>query len=71
MHAELGRNSFIKNSFHLTEHISNLTISDNKVLFLDVISLSTNVPIDLVFEGTERRWHLIERTFLKVNFLKH
>ena len=61
-------NSFIKNSFHLTKNVSNLIISDNEVLlFLDVGSLFTNVSlclqklIDLVFEGIERRWHLIER----------
>ena len=45
-----------------------MTISDNEVLlFFDVISLFTNVPIDLIFEGVERRWHLIER---KMNISK-
>ena len=67
-------NSFIKNSFYLTKYISNLTISDNKVLLsLNVVSLFTNVPIDLVFEGIERRWYLIERKTnisTKGNFLK-
>ncbi|KAG5329647.1 SETMR methyltransferase, partial [Acromyrmex charruanus] len=58
----LVANSFIKNSFHLTKHISNLTISDNEVLlFFDMILLFTNVLIDLVLEGIERRWHLIEK----------
>lgn len=58
----LVSNSFIKNSFHLTQHISDLTISDEVLLSLDVVvSLFTNVTIDLIMKGIERRWPLIER----------
>ena len=47
-------NSFNKNSFHLTKHISNLTIFDNEVLlFFDVFHYSQ--AIDLIFEGIEKR----------------
>ena len=72
-------NSFIKNSFYLTKHIFNLIISNNEdLLSLDVVSLFTNVSlclqklIDLVFEGIERRRHLIERktNIPKSEFLK-
>jgi len=53
------------------KHICNLTIYDNEVLLSLVVSLFIDVPIDLVIEGMERRWHLIERKYSqKRNFLK-
>ncbi|XP_018306455.1 uncharacterized protein [Mycetomoellerius zeteki] len=51
---------FIRNSFQLAKNIDKLKISNDDTLFsLDVVSLFTNVPVDLVLDGINKRWHLI------------
>ncbi|KAM0724705.1 hypothetical protein ACS0PU_009089 [Formica fusca] len=52
--------SNIVNSFQLTKNLSNVTVTDDfKLLSLDVISLFTNIPIDLAIESVEKRIDLI------------
>ena len=52
---------YVKNSFDLYEQLSNKRISGDEILIsLDVVSLFTNVPRDLVMEGIKKRWSLIE-----------
>ena len=54
-------NSSIVNSYFLMKKVSNLTIpAKASLLSLDVISLFTNVPIDLILDGISNRWFLIE-----------
>jgi len=53
--------SYVKNSFDLYERLSNKKISSDEILIsLDVVSLFTNVPRDLVIEGIKKRWRSIE-----------
>jgi hypothetical protein len=52
--------SYIKNSTELYKKLSGIHISNNNVLAsLDVTSLFTNVPFDLVIEGLKNRWTYI------------
>ena len=51
-------NSYIKNSFDLVEKLTDNHIDGNnhRLISLDVISLFTNVPIELVVNSIEKRW---------------
>jgi len=50
-----------KNSIELVKKLNNIHIpADHCLVSLDVISLFTNVPIDLVLNSIERNWQLIE-----------
>lgn len=54
--------SYIKNSSHLIEKLKNLNVPDDHVLIsLDVTALYTNVPIELVKHGIERRFNRIRQ----------
>ena len=54
--------SSIKNSQNLIEILSNLTFPENHIMIsLDVTSLFTNVPTELVLKGMDRRWPLIKK----------
>jgi len=47
--------SHLDNSFKLTEKLKDIFISDNHILIsLDVISLFTNIPLDLAIESFEK-----------------
>jgi len=47
-------------SFELTEKLKDIFISDNHILIsLDVISLFTNIPLDLAIKSIEKRWEHI------------
>ena len=53
-------NSHINNSFELKSKLTNANLLDDHVLIsLDVSSLFTNIPFDLVLESLERRCHYI------------
>jgi len=53
--------SHVKNSFWLFNTLSGKKIPDNHVLLsLDVKSLFTNIPVDLILEGIRNRWHYIQ-----------
>ena len=55
-------NSHINNSFELKSKLTNVNILDDHVLIsLDVSSLFTNIPCDLVLESLERRCHCIHK----------
>jgi len=56
--------SYIKNSTELYDKLSGKQIeNDNVLVSLDVASLFTNVPSDLVIEGLETRWtHIYNNT---------
>lgn len=48
------------NSFKLYKKLSSITLNDSDVLMsFDVVSLFTNVLIDLVIIGLKSRWHYI------------
>jgi len=52
--------SFIKNSYHLVSKLNGITLdSQLELASLDVVSLFTNVPFELVYEGIQKRWELI------------
>ncbi|XP_018376461.1 PREDICTED: uncharacterized protein LOC108769774 [Trachymyrmex cornetzi] len=58
----LESQSYIKNSFHLIEIIKNISLGDNDVLVsLDVVSLFTNVPLDLAMDSINYRWSSISK----------
>ena len=51
----------IKNSNEFVEKIREIDIPEDHVLMsLDVTSLFTNIPNELVLKGVESRWHLIQ-----------
>jgi len=52
--------SQIKNSLQLKEKLSNLHIPDNCLASFDVVSLFTNIPIDLVVKIIEEKWPHVE-----------
>lgn len=55
-------NSFVKDSFDLKSKINNLIIPDDHKLFsLDVISLFTNIPNDIISEIIDKKWNDIQR----------
>jgi len=52
--------SHVENSFQLTDKLRNIHIDDNHMLIsLDVISLFTNIPLDLALESVSKRWDSI------------
>jgi hypothetical protein len=56
----LPSDSLVKNSFHLVNKISSQMIpEDSTLISLDIVSLFTNVPIELVINSLERCWDLI------------
>jgi len=53
--------SVIVNSYELVKKLSNVQVDDHIKLFsLDVVSLFTNVPLDLVVDCVTKKWHLIK-----------
>jgi len=55
-------NSHVTNSFELYKELNGMQVSDNHILIsLDVISLFTNVPQELVIDGINNRWQFIEK----------
>jgi len=51
----------VKNSFELCEALSNKNIPLSHTLFsLDVISLFTNIPLNLAMDAVGKRWELIQ-----------
>ncbi|XP_018362906.1 PREDICTED: uncharacterized protein LOC108761070 [Trachymyrmex cornetzi] len=58
---DLEIDSGVKNSFTLIKNIEGMRVPDEASLVsLDVVSLFTNIPVDLVLDGISKRWHLIE-----------
>lgn len=57
-----GKNEFyIKNSWQFKNFINNCVVPENyKLISLDVVSLYTNIPIDLARETIIKKWILIE-----------
>jgi len=52
--------SHLDNSFELIEKLRNVNISEEHVLIsLDVVSLFTNIPLDLAIESVVKRWEYI------------
>lgn len=52
----------IRNSYEFKDFISNQQLpSDYIRISLDVVSLFTNIPIDLVMENIDQRWHVISK----------
>nr|CAI5854710.1 unnamed protein product [Callosobruchus analis] len=64
--------SYIKDSWHFKEKIKNINIPNNyKIISLDVVSLYTNVPIDLALRIIETKWNDIEQyTSIPLNDFK-
>lgn len=63
----------VVDTFTFVNSVRGLTLPDNYVLIsLDVVSLFTNIPMDLVFDILERGWSLLEphTTITKANFFK-
>ncbi|XP_011338800.2 uncharacterized protein LOC105280186 [Ooceraea biroi] len=65
--------SHIKDSWTFVKKIKELKIEPGEVLVsLDVVSLFTNIPRNLVFQGIEKRWSLISAdTALNLNQFLH
>ena len=64
--------SSIKNSQNLIDILSNVAFPENHIMLsLDVTSLFTNVPTELVLKGIDKRWPLIKKgTKLPIDELK-
>jgi len=55
-------NSHVKNSFELYNILQEKKIPENHVLIsLDIISLFINIPLELIIEGINSRWHYTRR----------
>jgi len=53
--------SHICNSYELVDKLNNLYVEEHlKLISLDVVSLFTNVPIDLIIGGVAKRWHMLK-----------
>ncbi|XP_018308772.1 uncharacterized protein [Mycetomoellerius zeteki] len=61
--------SYIRNSFQLVEKLKDICIEPDYLLVsLDVVSLFTNVPIELVSDGIAKRWEYISgKTVIPLN----
>lgn len=61
--------SFIKNSYDLVDKLFNIQIDEHlNLISLDVLSLFTNVPIDLAITNVNNRWTYISKnTFIPAN----
>ncbi|KYQ49480.1 hypothetical protein ALC60_11446 [Trachymyrmex zeteki] len=58
--------SYIKNSFHLIKKLKEVRIEpDHSIVSFDVISLFTNVPVDLVSDGITKTWDYIAKKLQK------
>jgi len=55
-------NHHIENSFHLIDRLNGIKIDDNfTFISLDIISLFTNIPIDLAIDCVNENWHFISK----------
>jgi len=55
-------NSHLNNSFDLVQKLKDIQVDNDYILIsLDVVSLFTNIPIDLAIESVSKRWQLLER----------
>jgi len=53
--------SYIENSFELVNGLRNVHLEENyKLISLDVVSLFTNIPVDLAMESVSNRWNYIK-----------
>ncbi|XP_044757504.1 uncharacterized protein LOC123315739 [Coccinella septempunctata] len=60
-HAFEKDDRYTRNSFELVEYLKTVTIPDRYILIsLDVVSLYTNVPLDLAITIIEKKWGKIE-----------
>lgn len=73
MHGSIpSSNKQISNSYQLVDRLTNTYIQDEfKLISLDVVSLFTNVPIDVAVNSVIKRWIYIERncSILRDEFL--
>lgn len=54
--------SHVADSFHLVEKLKNVYIDEHlKLISLDVVSLFTNIPLDLAMDSVVKRWTHIEK----------
>ena len=52
--------SHILNSFQLVKRLSNIRIEDNyRLISLDVVSLFTNIPLDMAVDSISNRWNYL------------
>lgn len=55
-------NSYIANSFELINKLKGTHIDgDYRLISLDVVSIFTNIPLDLAIESVLKRWSYIEK----------
>lgn len=53
--------SYVRNSFEFVNDIKSIKLpKDYQLISLDVISLFTNIPTDIVINIVNKKWHLIE-----------
>lgn len=54
--------SRVINSYDVVDKLRDINLDDHyHLLFLDVVSLFTNVPLDFVVKGIGKRWHILEK----------
>jgi len=54
--------SHVENSFHLINELKGKSVTDDyDLISLDVVSLFTNIPINLALEGMTKRWDQIKK----------
>jgi len=54
--------SHLNNNFDLVQKLKDIQVDDDYILIsLDIVSLFTNIPIDLAIESVSKRWQLLDK----------
>ena len=68
MFETIPKESYIKNSLQLVKDLKGIRIDNNyKLILLDVVSLFTNIPLDMAIDCVNNNWNFIKKnvTYLR------
>ena len=68
MFETIPKENYIKNSLQLVKDLKGIRIDNNyKLILLDVVSLFTNIPLDMAIDCVNNNWNFIKKnvTYLR------